>query len=43
MSKIKEIFYDENGKELDLSGLTLRKQDALEVKEGKKKSAKKEK
>lgn len=38
MTKIKETFYDENGKELDLSGTALRKQDALEVKKPKKSS-----
>lgn len=41
MKKIKEIFYDENGKELDLSGPALRKQDALEAKKVKKPSKKK--
>lgn len=36
MDKVKEIFYDEKGKVLDLSGPALRKQDALEAKKAKK-------
>jgi len=36
MSKTKEVFYDDEGKVLDLSGSALRKQDALEAKKSKK-------
>jgi len=36
MEKQEEIFYDDDGKVLDLSGPALRKQDALEAKEPKK-------
>jgi len=36
MKKQQEVFYDDDGKVLDLSGPALRKQDALESKKTKK-------
>jgi len=41
MNKPKFVELDENGKELDLSGSALRKQDALEAEKAKKPSKKK--